>query len=52
MLGNGLLHRWVEKVSSSTGETYYWNDATGKAQWELPSQPDEIDAMCAPAAWL
>jgi peptidyl-prolyl cis-trans isomerase NIMA-interacting 1 len=28
---------WQEKVSSSTGRTYYWNTKTQKPQWERPS---------------
>jgi peptidyl-prolyl cis-trans isomerase NIMA-interacting 1 len=28
---------WQEKVSSTTGRTYYWNTVTQKPQWERPS---------------
>lgn len=28
---------WIEKVSKSTGKTYYFNPSTNESQWEKPS---------------
>ena len=36
---SGLPSGWVEKVSNSTGRTYYYNAETKESQWEKPSGP-------------
>ncbi|EDO37326.1 predicted protein [Nematostella vectensis] len=37
---------WVEKVSNSTGKTYYLNQHTKASQWERPTEPagDQVRA--------
>ena len=32
-----LPQGWIEKISSKTGKTYYFNTNTGQSQWEPPS---------------
>ena len=32
-----LPQGWIEKLSSKTGKTYYFNTNTGQSQWEPPS---------------
>jgi len=33
-----LPEGWVEKVSNSTGKTYFYNKSTNESQWERPEE--------------
>ncbi|KAL9989542.1 hypothetical protein ACROYT_G004104 [Oculina patagonica] len=35
---SGLPSGWVEKVSKSTGKTYYFNSRTNESTWEKPTE--------------
>ena len=35
---SGLPPGWEEKVSNSTGKTYYFNRQTNQSQWEKPTE--------------
>ena len=39
----GAMNDWEEKISQSTGKTYYQDRRTGKTSWELPvnNSPDD-----------
>eukprot|EP00211_Chloroparvula_japonica_P009678 CAMPEP_0119122158 /NCGR_PEP_ID=MMETSP1310-20130426/2501_1 /TAXON_ID=464262 /ORGANISM="Genus nov. species nov., Strain RCC2339" /LENGTH=153 /DNA_ID=CAMNT_0007111775 /DNA_START=109 /DNA_END=570 /DNA_ORIENTATION=+ len=37
-----LPEGWSEGVSRKTGKVYYFNESTGKSQWEFPSEPADM----------
>ena len=37
---SGLPSGWIEKVSKSTGKTYYFNTETNESQWEMPDNEE------------
>lgn len=44
---SGLPPGWEEKVSKSTGKTYYFNKQTNASQWEKPREGASGDQVRA-----
>lgn len=39
-MSNGLPEGWQQRVSRSTGNTYYYNSRTGESRWEPPTESE------------